>query len=1145
MKPLFPLRASQAIAAAPHDNAWVSASAGTGKTQVLSARVLRLLLRGEAPDRILCLTFTKAGAAEMQVRVFDRLAHWVRCDDADLRADLAAIRADVSEAALQHARTLFAHTLDARGGLRVQTLHAYAQSLLAAFPVEAGITPGFAALADRDAQALRGRILTETIQDAGAAGDSLYLDDVGQISIARGENSLDKIGRTLIAHAGAILAMGNPAGFEPRLRRAFALPSEGTRDEVAEDLARLDELGLRRLANHLLTGGSSFSKRGDDLLCWLGYGTAAKLQNLDLLCKAFHKKAADERFAALVHGGQKADAAMARLADTLCESVDALVARRRLLDAVDNAARHLRVGSRLAAAYNTHKRRAGVIDYDDMIALAADLLSRPGMGDWVRYKLDARVDHLLVDEAQDTNAAQWAIVEALTDEFFAGEGARDVQRTLFVVGDFKQAIFAFQGSDPRHFTAQREAFEQKIRDASLGWQDVALDESFRSVPAVLDVVDKVVAQLGFAAFGLPDAPPAHVPARADLPGAVTLWPPLTGKGDDSDEERDWLPPGQVQMAHELARQIAGWLHPATALRLPARDRNVRPEDILVLVRNRGGFVQPLVAALHQFGVAVAGADRLRLTEPLAVQDCLALIRFVLQPNDDLTCATLLRSPFIGMAEETLFELAHGRQSSLWARVRGGGGKAADWLSEILRLADFSAPYEFLEAVMSGPLGGRAKLLGRLGDEAREAVQAVLAQALAFEQANAPTLQGFLAWVEAQDTDIKRDPDAPLDAVRIMTVHGAKGLQAPVVVLADAARAPGRADDHVLIDLGDGEVPVFHGGAAGKAGRIADEAAAAEARALEEHWRLLYVALTRAEDLLFVGGALPRARGEKPAEVPGDSWYKAVENALGELDAAAVDAGRWGTSLVYDPPATGTPRPDPRAEIPKAGAALPDWARTPAPAEARPPRPLSPSAIAADDIALPPPTPGMIRAAKRGTLLHALFERLPQVAVAERAGLAARWLTAHAAEFDEGERAGLADTALRIIGDARFAALFGPEGLAEAPIAAVVEGVVIAGTVDRLLVEAGRVQLVDFKTGGRVPGDAASVEPYYLRQMAAYVAALRIVFPGRRIEAALLYTHDATLIELPDALLAANAPRLGSVQETLALYGPTPAPISVG
>ncbi len=1128
MTPLKPLRNEQADGAVPHASAWMSASAGTGKTQVLTARVLRLLLGGVAPERILALTFTKAGAAEMQDRIFARLATWVAADSEALKNDLAAIRADTDPDTLARARQLFARTLDARGGLQIQTIHAFAQSLLASFPLEAGIAPGFAALDDRSALALRGQVLAEVID--AAADDPGFVADVGAMSIASGELGLTSIAATLVAHYPAIRALGDPVGFEPKLRRAFALPTAGTAAEVlAAAIAEVDEAGLRALALvHGRSSNATARTRADAILSWLGCSPANRAAHFADLCDAFHTKAG-EPLKTLVFGGRNADPADVALAERLCAAVTAVVALRRALTAVDVAARHLRVGARLGAAYAEHKHRAGVIDYDDMIARAAALLNGAGAAGWVRFKLDSRIDHLLVDEAQDTNAAQWDIVGALTDEFWAGEGAREVQRTLFVVGDFKQAIFSFQGSDPTIFRDRRNHFRDLARDGRRDWRDPALTHSFRSVPAVLEVVDAVVDDLGAQAFGMTDAIPQHVAQRADLAGRVTLWPPLAlDAADDEPEGEDdgdtpWLPPAQVRMAQKLAGQIAAWLDPATALDLPARGRAVRPEDILVLVRSRGEFVRALVAALHDWRVPVAGVDRLRLTAPLAVQDCLALVRFALQPDDDLTCAALLTSPFVGMTQEALFALAHQRPGTLWSAVRDAAGDAAATLSTVLALADYAAPYEFLEAILSGPIGGRARLLARLGEEARDQLAALLGQALAFEQANAPSLQGFLSWIEADDIDLKRDPEAPVDAVRIMTVHGAKGLQAPVVVLADATRPPPRDDAaHVMLSLdpGDEPVPVFHGGRAGRIGRVAAEAEANAAATRAEHWRLLYVALTRAEDLLFVGGALgARDKGVAPA----DSWHAALEGAmLKTWDMPAENDPLWGPVRVHRAGSRAVVDPS-RAAPASVIAALPDWARTAAPVEARPPRPLSPSAIAADDVAQPPPGQAAAAAARRGQLLHTLFERLPTVPEAARAATAASWLEAVAADLSAPARAAIAATALGIVGDPAFADIFGPDSLAEAPIAAAVGTAVIAGTVDRLLVTDARVRIVDFKTGSVVPTAIADVPPYHLKQMAAYAAALRAIFPGRAVEAALLYTHGPHLVELPAAVLAAHAP----------------------
>jgi len=1129
MSGLKPLTDDQADGAQPADSAWVSASAGTGKTQVLAARVLRLLLEGAAPQRILCLTYTKAAAAEMQSRVFARLADWATVDDSTLRADLAAIRSPTDPVTCTAARRLFARTLEARGGLNIQTLHGFAQSLLASFPLEAGIAPGFVALDERSALGARTRVLAEAIEAAAAAGDAGFGADIAAISVAAGEMRLAGIAAKLLGHAEAIAALGNPAGFEAQLRRLLEVPVAGTAAElVAAAVARLDDDGLARLASAWgASGVSKWTAAADTLAWWLGSPAGVRAGHFAALHRLFHTTEGI-RLKVLMPGGAKADPAHVALADRLADGVAAVGDVAARLATAAHAARYLRVGARIGGAYALYKHRAGVIDYDDMIARAAALLTQPDVGDWVRFKLDSRIDHLLIDEAQDTNVDQWTIIEALTDEFFDGAGARETRRTLFVVGDFKQAIFSFQGSDPRVFGDRREHFAGRVADAQLGWADVPLSQSFRSVRAVLEVVDAVVATLGPEAFGRADAIPPHQAARGDLPGAVTLWPPLAPDVADADaDEVAWLPKAQVQMAHKLAEQIAGWLTPATPLWLPARGRAVQPQDILVLVRSRGAFVGALVAALHDRGVPVAGVDRLRLTAPLAVQDCLALIRFVLQPGDDLTCAALLTSPFIGMDQAALFALAHGRRGSLWTAVREAGGPAAAWLRAALALADYSAPFEFLETVLSGPLAGRKRLLARLGSEAREALAALLAQALVFEVANAPSLQGFLAWIEADDVDLKRDPEAPVDAVRILTVHAAKGLQAPVVVLADATAAPSvDRDGYAMVALGNdgGRVPVFYGGKSGRIGRIAAAVTAAEADARAEHWRLLYVALTRAEDLLFVGGALAKPQGDNPATLPEASWYAIVERAVAATYDPVAEADplwgkvrrhRAGSALPVTEAAAAAASPPP--------VTLPAWATAMAPDEARPPRPLSPSAIAADDIAHPPPSPGARAAARRGQLLHALFERLPAVPAEARAARGAAWLARNAAELDDAARAQLLATVLGIVEDARFAELFGPDALAEAPIAAVVGTAVIAGKIDRLLVRPDRIRLIDFKTGRTVPATAADVPVYYLRQMAAYVAALKVVFTDRPVEAVLLFTETATAIDLPPAVLALHAP----------------------
>ncbi len=1131
------LRPEQAAAADPAVHAWVAASAGTGKTQVLSARVLRLLLGGTPPASILCLTFTKLAAAEMQARVTDRLAFWARCSDSDLADDLAALGADADPLVRTRARRLFAQVLDAPQGLAIQTIHAFAQGLIASFPIEAGVAPGFATLDDRSGLALQRRLLAEAIETATATGHQGFLDDLAAISIAQGEMRIGDIAARLATH-GETLA-GLPVAVEPMLRRGFGLATD--RDgaaALADAVAGFDRAALQRLHRGFGHGGKTAATKAALLAEWLA--APDPVAAFDTLAQVFLTTTGGVNTQTVTKAMAAADPESAEFYADFGTHLLAIVAEARLHRAVESAARHLRIGRRLAADWTRAKARLGVIDYGDMIAAARRLLLAPGAAEWVRFKLDQRIDHVLVDEAQDTNLAQWDIIAALTQEFFAGAGARTVDRTLFVVGDYKQSIFGFQGSDPRVYRDKREEFAQLATDALHPWHQVELATNFRSVGAVLDVVDAVIETLGPTSFD-DDGVPPHRPHRAEGQGAVTLWPPEPAQVDgadpiDDDDEAADAPAAEIRLAHRIAATIARWVGRRDPLILPARGVPVQPQDILVLVRSRSAFSNALVAALHVHQVPVAGVDRLKLSDPLAVADLLALARFALQPGDDLTLAALLVSPFLGLDHDTLFALAADRPGSLWDAMRASDDPrviaARDWLLELLGIVDFVAPHEFFETILSGPLRGRKKLLARLGAEARDAIDAVLDQALAFESSNAPTMQGFLAWIDSDDISIKRDPDAPLAAVRLMTVHAAKGLQAPVVILADATRArrPER-EAPVMMAFDNGPpVPVFPGGRKGLSGPLADAIDAADHDAAREHCRLLYVALTRAEDLLFIGGAL----SGKATEAHPESWYAAVAEAMRTLGADDIAADGWDGETREWRRGSAAPRLAAGSATidPDAGWAPPGWATRRPAAEARPVRPLSPSAIAADDVATPPIGPAGRAAAARGTALHALFDRLPGLPAADRARVGRAWCAANHPDLDGDD---LTDTVLGILRDPAFAAVFAADALTEAPLAAVVGDTVIAGTVDRLLIDADRVLVVDFKTGARVPDSADAVPDYYLRQMAAYVAALRVVFPGRRVEAALLFTSGPRLIALPDALLALYAlkaePRLNGEPDT--------------
>ena len=1116
---LYGLLTAQAAAADPAVNAWVAASAGTGKTQVLAARVLRLLLGGVPAQAILCITFTRAAAAEMQGRVMRRLASWARADDARLGAELQAIGETDDLATRTRARRLFAQLLEAPQGLAVNTIHALAQSLIAAFPMEAGVAPGFQTLDDRAAQALRRQLLAQAIEDASRSLDALdrgFLDDLATLSVAGGEQKLSRLTALIGRHADAMAQLPE-MGMEPLVRRSFGLPSDQTAEEaLAEALGQINRADVQRLAEALAAGGVTAQAQSSRALAWLA--NAGDLESLFAFC--FTTKGEVRKGGGIPVAMQRASPVLPEIFETLVACAEEVRAVAAMHKAVARVAAQLRVAARLSRLWLQAKQRLGVVDYDDMIAAARRLLAGEGAAAWVRYKLDQRIDHVLVDEAQDTNLSQWEIIRALSEEFFSGDGAREAARRLFVVGDFKQAIFGFQGSDPLIYRDMRGDFEARAEDAHTPLQMIPLARNFRSLPAILSVVDEVARQLPEDALDM-DGVPRHEPHRQGAGEVLLLAPTLVEDDPESDDEQEGERPGAVEIAHAqaLAARIAGWLDPAASRLLPARGVPMRPQDILVLVRRRTAFSAALVAALHGHGVPVAGVDRLKLSEPLAVADMLALVRFVLQPADDLTLACLLVSPFLGLDHDQLFALAHDRSGTLWEAVKASVDPAVmaarDWLLELLSFADFSAPYEFFERVLSGALNGRERLLRRLGVEARDAMETVLDQALAFEAVAAPSLQGFLAWIEADDVEIKRDPDAPLDAVRLMTVHGAKGLQAPVVILADALYMPRDKDSELLFPIGEGEpLPIDPGPGKFLRGRLADALAARRETALKEHWRLLYVALTRAEDLLVVSGSLSARQADKGA--PDNSWYARVAEAMAALGAEAD-----GDALVWR---SGTPAPrQPQALAPDTGLmTMPDWVRRPAPPEARPSRPLSPSALAEDKVSAPPAGPAARAAAQRGAALHALFERLPALAPSLRREAGLRLATQLMPEADA--EALLAEV-LAVVEDPAFADLFGPDALAEAPIAALVGDLVVAGQVDRLLVTDTQVLVVDFKTGRRIPEDAARAPPYHLAQMAAYVAALAQIFPGRTVEAALLYTAGPKLLRLSPAVLKAHAPEL--------------------
>ncbi|MEP5939173.1 MAG: double-strand break repair helicase AddA [Erythrobacter sp.] len=1150
---VYPLHDNQGKAVDPRESVWLSASAGTGKTQVLSARVLRLLLQpGTDPSQILCLTFTKAGAAEMAVRINDVLARWVRLDGPKLAKELGYLGADIGPETQARARTLFASVLDCPGGgLRIDTIHAFSQWLLANFPNEAGLIPGARPIEDRERDLLMRETLSEMLQDAGRDNDQQTLEAVGEYSRRKGPDALQEwLMRCAKLHDLWFGAGAWQAPMLPQVLQLLGVPSDADAAWVNDVLSPevFPDDHILAMIPALEDWGTAIAQKCLAVMRpWLSLDEEARIS------------AHSDFYGTLLNAGGAPSGHLNRLRengegfaeshDMVASSIAMYEERQALLDFAHFLAPSLELGRAFALRWDKAKQAEGLLDFDDLIQRAADLLSKRVSAEWIRFKLDRQFDHILVDEAQDTNAPQWAIIDALIDDFFSGEGARgDTLRTIFTVGDYKQAIFGFQGTSPENFRKAKERVASAMRQASENaqgmrrpnapgiLQDLDLGRSFRTSMPVLNFVNRTIAALGWNALGLDEAPSEHI--GDDGPGLVTLWQPVRGEDalDNSDARDDgekgekgaenWLAKHDRLMADKIARQVQQWMNDAPfILSEKGKTRAATPGDVMVLVRSRKDLAALIVARLHAKGVPVAGVDRLRLGAPLAVKDIMAAVRFAAQPLDDLNLANLLSSPLIGWSQDDILDFVpRAKGKRLWDHLRKLDNPAAqqgiEKLKNILNLADFETPQALLQWILVGPWQGRAKLIARLGREANDPIDELLNAAFTYEAGNTPSLAGFIRWFDAGEAELKRDPGENADLVRVMTVHGSKGLEAPIVILADATGEPGRVRDLALDEtLPGGEessdpraIPVPPLSASDQKGRVAEAHDAAKMVELQEHWRLLYVAMTRAKQALFIGGSLSQ-RAKAPPE---DSWYARLE-ALFDPDSGLED-GVFGARFELGERAQHSGKSD---TIDDAGALQrpPTWAVTPIGPEPRPPRPLAPSSSGEDHSSDPPLPAELVQsAARRGVLIHSLLERLPDVEPSSREDAATQWLARQASDLDDAARAEILASAMQVIADPDFVQVFSANALAEVPLAAKVGGEVISGIADRLLITPDAITVVDFKTARRPPMALASIPQSTTKQMAAYVCALEVIYPGRAVRAAVLYTQTPKLFTLTDEML---------------------------
>lgn len=1127
----------QQSAADPAISAFVVANAGSGKTRVLVDRVTRLLLAGADPSKILCITFTKAAAAEMAERLFGRLGQWTIAPEKDLKDlvfDAIGVRL-ASRSDANNARRLFARALETPGGLRIQTIHSFCEQILRRFPLEAGIAPGFTTLEEKDAIALAGRafdgVVAQSRSDPAIKHDTMRLlnalnaKDFRELLVSGATNR----------HAW-IESLAQKNDIEQSLD-ALAVHFGGADEEtpLEQYLAQLD-VGKMQRAHEV------FSEAGGDPTKLL----APPIQRF--LTAAMQKDRFDALFLLFLTGGgtrraklgtAKTDAIAPDLSEYLYTQqtiYEHAVTQQRNAADYQNTAAYIRLQMKVIRQYSNFKKVTALLDYDDLVNVANRLLaSHPA--DWVMYKLDQGIDHILLDEAQDTSPAQWSIIDHPLDEFFSGQSTHPGHRTFFAVGDKKQSIYSFQGADVGLFTQKEHALGKRIA-THWPFKNVALELSFRTTAPVLRFVDALFDDRD-AAEGLGEAQISHSLHREGEGGRVELWP-LTPKQETGDAMPwtaavDTAPPNHptTELCAEIARRISTWLTASKVL--PSAGRAIAPSDIMILVQSRGRLFQCMLRALAEFGVPTAGADKLNLLEEPVIEDLLSVARFALTPDDDLSLAETLKCPLFGLDDDDLFSLAYDRgDQSLWSNLQQKAGANKELLGlqsaleDAVTLARNAGPYEFFSAIMDrGEPSGRRRFFERLGLNCRDAIDELLRQAINYELSAPKNLTGFLYRFERMAGEIKREPDRDIDAVRVMTVHGAKGLEANIVFLLDAHRPPNLQQARPVFSLG----PAAPGHIGFSANRISDGDILSAARSadrnahFEEYRRLLYVAATRARDELYICG-VESGRGrqtEKPTLEK--SWYALAEAAFERLDDVNT------TDEIWDEPVRAIERPQtkpvPQTETAKrhAPTAPPDWLFRDAPMAPTPVR-RAPSKIidAGAKMARAQTAYSPLEGSSyfRGNLMHKLLERLPAVARPDRRRTADQFLSRNASDIDIAERNRWRDEVLAVIESPDFARIFDSAARAEVRISGTLATQTgetqISGQIDRLSVSAEDVLIVDFKTNRPPPRESNDIPGDYILQMAAYRALLQKIYPDHSIRAAILWTFTAQMMEISsDAL----------------------------
>lgn len=1097
----------QRLASNPSFSVWVEASAGTGKTKVLSDRVLRLLLNDTSPSRILCLTYTKAAAVEMSNRIAERLSEWAISDDTKLSVELEKLLGNkLSNTSkdldlIAKARQLFAVLLDTPGGLKIQTIHSFCQEILKRFPLEAKISPYFEVMDERLSKEALENIKSEILKGnlSPQAKDALswltsetsefQFPDIMR-SISENRNLFEEY---LLKHKNLDALINHTA-------KKLGLSLSTTPSDIKEQFWHQISSDQFALLIKALASGTDKSIQKS-----LNLQEAVDDQDFEHLCQILLTRQGEARQDLLQKKPLSLYPEAQNVYNSLSQDLILTLDRLKSLNLLASTKAILVLSDELLGRYQHYKRLHSKMDYNDLIILTKHLLEAPQVAEWVLYKLDGGIDHILIDEAQDTSPEQWSIIKSLTQEFFSGLGTHDKTPTVFVVGDRKQSIYSFQGADPKEFENIHRYFSERLPN----FQDVNMDVSFRSTSAILDVVDTVFSTpLARSGVASNEQTISHIPSRIGDGGKVELWPLIDSDSDDKSD-KIWLPPVErisgVSSSSKLARQIAETIKSKVDNHelLQSQGRPLKYRDFLILVQRRNSFVEEIVRACKNVGVNITGVDKLKLSEQISVNDLLALAKFTLLSSDDLNLACVLKSPLIALNDDDLFNLCYNRGSStLWQRLQEDTRYQDTYilLQQILNFSRNSKPFEFFSYILN-ELHGRQKFIARLGFECEDALDEFINLSLSFENDHIPSLELFVDWMQQDDVEIKRNLEQNnIDAVRLMTVHGSKGLQAPIVILPDTVRVrTAKQEAGWLYDENTLFYPLGKNSYESTCQRLKEEE---KSLSLEEYHRLLYVALTRAEECLCICGY-------KKKSTPNiESWYEICQKALKPIMSQSPNEVLIYQTEQLIPPHTKT--------LPSAHTVSvfdSSWINFPIKEEAPLSKPLTPSHLDEKDISAISPlsTDNTVLLYNRGRIIHKLLQMLPSCDQELRQSSLDEFLRTQAQEISDSAKSQISSEVLGLISDSRFAELFGPNSAAEVAIMGEVEGQIISGQIDRLVVTKDKVIIVDYKTNRPAAQRIDDIPQAYIKQIRAYRKLISKIYPDKPIESYILWTNTAQIM----------------------------------